>query len=107
MEKKVKLVGILGSGLFGAVIIIVGPLIFGLIVTLLWNSVVTPHGIQDISYLEGVGIYILTGLLFRKGNSRLSDFLTGGLKKKEAVTYTDNFGPLKAKEDRSWKDPQT
>ena len=104
MEKKVKLVGILGSGLFGTVIIIVGPLIFGLVVMILWNSVATPHGIKDISYLEAVGIYILTGLLFRKGNSRLSDFFTGGQQKKKVET--PKFGPLKVEEDRIWRDPQ-
>ena len=99
MINKVKFIGILGSGLFGAIILIVAPLMFGLAVMLLWNSVITPHGIMAISYLEAVGIYILTGLLFRKGNSRLSEFFTGGFKDNNEATPRKHYGPLREAEN--------
>ena len=86
MKNKVKLVSILGSGLFGAILLISLPMIYGIIVMLLWNAILKPHGIWEIGYLESVGIYILCGILLRKSPSRLGEFLFGNIKKKTAGT---------------------
>ena len=89
MDKKVKFVSIIGSTLFGTIVLVSLPLLYGLIVMLLWNSILIKYGAPPIEYWHSVGIYVLSGILVRKTPSRLGDFLFGNRKNKETRCKQD------------------
>jgi uncharacterized membrane protein YgcG len=89
-QKKLKIIGIASTTLFTVSMIVFAPLIFGAIVMLIWNRVLVDLGAPAIEYLQAIGIYILSGILFRK-TGRLADFLLGRLRKVEGDVDRKQF----------------